>query len=860
MDTKKELDHLLDYLTAGSPAADTLKNILKTTSGCLLSAMEEIIKQNWSKKKKKIPEDILYSATVVTKNIFKDIKNQTEEEKKAITLLFSLSKNKNTLNDDVKLIVSNEYIWPENKLEALKKQLEFYPISKSLQLLVECYTTTTRDPRISWNIEDLIYNHLKNKAHSLHSVRSALSAIREQMNMSEIIEIILLRGIDNLSGFKKPLKKKLTDFLSKNFSLYWDVYLSILAKDKNHDFIDLIFSFDDDALSRLLISIIYQTDKQETLVDYIKAHETKEFAAKIFAIFVKNLGTAPTYLMEKLLFSFSIFWIDQLLPYMNSKDGSIQEILVRLLRGIRKMPHPIRWVDQLLPYIDHENISIQIEILGLLKDVQDISRENDIVKKTIRNKIKSKVDSIKNIAIEILEQHEHQKALLPILSIINRKNWDEIDALDLSILDQVANSHVIPFNPKFFLETTNRFPFTLTQDQKAASEEIIHDMWGNERMYRLLQGDVGSGKTEVILLNMAHVIAQQKQCAFLCPTQILATQQFEKCKNFFPPETSIALLTGATSPEKRKQIIADIKTGKTSILIWTHSILDDTMAFKNLALSVIDEQHKFWVIQRSKILRQNCHALEISATPIPRSLSLKEHGLIDITSIKQLPAWRKQPKTSVIHSWERNILMENINERLHAWEQIYRVCKTITSPNYTSVHDIYQELLQKFPTHRLWILHGDKSAKTNQHTLNEFIAGKIDILISTTMIESGLDIPNAKSIVIENAETYWLSQLHQMRWRVSRDSRQWFCYLCTDVLEKETDHDDYRWIRKVDYRTIDTSTGQKIQSSKKKNETISLQKKKIQTLLDCFDGYEIAEIDLELSGWGDIKGIRQRGK
>jgi primosomal protein N' len=849
----------LSYLVWDSPAWKTVKNILRWSKTDLLLAIRESISNKWKKNFSRDNPDLVDGALKISKDIILSDKFTNDLViNEAIFLTLSFSNGK-SLIDNLKFIALNNNISSNTRIETINTRMTRYSDDKKLFFLLELYWTKNiswdferklkenilnninkwnrsidkklflllklyKNKQFSWLssiIKDLIVEELKNKKHSISNISKVLTNIWSDLYISSKIDIFLLRWIKNFPWLSWKLKSEINMLLNPDW-----------PKDHGENiykdwFVEMIFYFDDNSLIWSLILAFYKkfgyrndTDK---LLNYFKKNDNKKFWINILNLFVNNWVNIDIKFWKVFISCFSC---------IQAKD--------------------------LIVFIDHDDIKIQRIILALINNLNKLDWNKNEIKNPIRKKIKSKDPYVRWFAVDILEKNEHQKALLPVLSIINRANRSEIDNLDLSILDQVCNSHLINFDKDLFKESSNRFPFVLTPDQINCSMEIIKDMWWDERMYRLLQWDVGSWKTEVLLMSMQHVINSSKQCVFLCPTQILASQQFQKCRNFFPPNIEVALLTNNTSKKEKERILRNLEEWKIHVLVWTHSILDKDINFKDLALAVIDEQQKFGVIQRSNILRQNCHALEITATPIPRSLSLRNIWLIDVSSIKQLPEWRKNPETVLINSEARENLMKDIKEKISEWKQIYRVCKSINSSNYKSVYDVYDELNKQFSEYKIWIMHWNQTSKNNQNVLNDFMNWNINILVSTTMVESWLDIANAKVIVVENAESYWLSQLHQMRWRVSRDNRQWYCYLCTDVMRFDTVRKESLWGRDVSYSIKDNITWKIIYSSREKNITIKNQQEKIDTILECFDWYEIAERDLRLSGWWEIKWIKQR--
>lgn len=387
----------------------------------------------------------------------------------------------------------------------------------------------------------------------------------------------------------------------------------------------------------------------------------------------------------------------------------------------------------------------------------------------------------------------------------------------------------IPFNLEKIQNFLANLPFTLTNAQKKSAWEIFQDMEKTTPMNRLLQGDVGSGKTMVAALAAYEIALAGHQIALLAPTAILATQHYENLKKLLEPfKITVALLTGAT--KNKKNLKDNIKNGNISLVIGTHALLTDDTEFKNLALVVIDEQHRFGVEQRQKLALKSPnlvapHLLTMTATPIPRSLQLTVFGDLDVSVIGELPKGRQPVKTKIIREIDTKIhLYPQIIDTIKNRHQIYWVCKAIDdnpTTETTSVKKRTAKLQQLFPKFKIEYLHGRMKPAEKDDIMNRFSAGQIDILVSTTVIEVGVDVPNASLMVIENAESYGLAQIHQLRGRVGRGNVASFCYLLTSG-----DTEPTRRLRELENST---------------------------------DGFHLAEIDLKLRGPGEIYGALQHG-
>ena len=374
-----------------------------------------------------------------------------------------------------------------------------------------------------------------------------------------------------------------------------------------------------------------------------------------------------------------------------------------------------------------------------------------------------------------------------------------------------------------------KLPFELTVSQKKVLEEINIDLKSQTRMFRIIQGDVGSGKTIVALLAVANIIEGKYQCAFMSPTEILANQHYKSAKKIFK-ETNfkIEFLSGKTDLKKRKEILNNLKDGNIDLIIGTHALFQKKINFKNLGLAIIDEQHKFGVKQRSELALKggtNCDVLLMSATPIPRTMMMSLYGDMDISKITEKPSKRKKILTLSKPEKKINELYPFIKKQIKDKNQVFWVCPLIEESSfldYSSAKKKFNIINIKFPN-EVGLIHGALDKFEKENVLNDFLKKKISILVSTTVIEVGIDFPNANLIVIENANKFGLSQLHQLRGRVGRGEKQGTCIL----LFKE---------------------------SLSKNAI-----KRIKILKESDDGFYIAEEDLRLRGFGDLVGYQQSG-
>ena len=384
------------------------------------------------------------------------------------------------------------------------------------------------------------------------------------------------------------------------------------------------------------------------------------------------------------------------------------------------------------------------------------------------------------------------------------------------------------FDNDFSNNIQKRLNYELTNDQTNALNEINKDLKSEEKMFRLLQGDVGSGKTIVALISCLNVVNSGYQVAFMAPTEILAYQHYKLAQSLIKDKMKIGFLTSKTDYSERKKIINDLETSKLDILFGTHSVFQEKINYKKLGLVVIDEQHKFGVKQRKKLSDKggkNCDVLVMSATPIPRTMIMTVFGDMDVTIIKQKPKNRKPVKTYSKVDSKLNEIIDFTKNQIKKGNQIFWVCPLIEESKKVDHQSAVQRYkgLQKIFKDRAGLLHGSLDKIDKDKILNKFLNRKIDILISTTVIEVGIDFPNANVIIIENSNKFGLSQLHQLRGRVGRGDKESFCILMF-----------------------------------KKNLSKNA-RKRINILKENNDGFKISEEDMKLRGYGDLLGFKQSG-
>ncbi|MCK5460745.1 ATP-dependent DNA helicase RecG [Candidatus Gracilibacteria bacterium] len=427
-----------------------------------------------------------------------------------------------------------------------------------------------------------------------------------------------------------------------------------------------------------------------------------------------------------------------------------------------------------------------------------------------------------------------------------RLGFEEIFEIQLRVMQskifrekQKENLFPVPFSADQIKEDFKNLPFTLTLAQKKSLKDILFDLEKNRPMHRLLQGDVGAGKTIVAFLSALQVLRSGFQVAILAPTEILAKQHFESFLSFIEPfskknkksllgeQFPCELLTGSTKEKEKKNIKQRLKNDDIKVIIGTHAILTEDTVFKNLGLAVIDEQHRFGVKQRTILSQNLSHILSMTATPIPRSLALTIYGDQDLSIIDEKPAGRKDIVTRIIIDEKtRNLMTKFIDDQILKNRQIFWVCPLREESEKLDLRNVKNEFLHisqdLFPHRRVQFLHGKMKPKEKAEIMRQFQAHEFDILVSTSVIEVGVDIKNSTVMVIENSERFGLSQLHQFRGRIGRNNMQSYCFLMVDSPEQKTT--------------------ERLRAMEKSN-----------------DGFHLSEVDLRLRGAGEIYGIKQSG-
>ena len=421
-----------------------------------------------------------------------------------------------------------------------------------------------------------------------------------------------------------------------------------------------------------------------------------------------------------------------------------------------------------------------------------------------------------------------------------RLKFEELFYLQLSLLKQkyvrsrAEQGILMPRVGDAFNRCYEALPFPLTGAQKRVITEIRNDMKSGHQMNRLLQGDVGSGKTMVAVLTALIAIGNGYQACIMAPTEVLAQQHFKNIQKFLAPTgVRSALLTGSSKTSERREIHAGLEDGSIGIIVGTHALIEDNVIFRNLGLAIIDEQHRFGVEQRSRLWRKaSCgtppHVLVMTATPIPRTLAMTLYGDLDVSVIDELPPGRKPVKTIHATDSKRPALYKFMKDEIAKGRQVFIVYPLINETeklDYQSLEAGAEEIMQKFPfpDYKTAVVHGKQLNDVKQFNMDAFAAGRADILVATSVIEVGVDVPNASVMVIESAERFGLSQLHQLRGRVGRGSEKSWCVLMTGhKLSKESRH-------------------------------------RIELMCATENGFELAEEDMKMRGPGDLEGTQQSG-
>ncbi|MDR0428897.1 MAG: ATP-dependent DNA helicase RecG [Tannerellaceae bacterium] len=470
--------------------------------------------------------------------------------------------------------------------------------------------------------------------------------------------------------------------------------------------------------------------------------------------------------------------------------------------------------------------NLQYTLLNLLKWELSETIPTDVLEKT---RLISRTEAINNI-------HFPQSAD-KLKNAQLRLKFEELFFIQLNILQTAAYRKkklkgltFATVGDAFNTFYKKHLPFELTDAQKRVIREIRADMGSGRQMNRLLQGDVGSGKTLVALLSMLLAIDNTYQACMMAPTEILANQHYATVMDFLGDmDVKVALLTGSTKKKERDKLLPAIASGEIDIVIGTHALIEETVVFSSLGLAIVDEQHRFGVEQRAQLWRKNTtipHVLVMTATPIPRTLAMTLYGDLDVSVIDQLPPGRKPILTLHRYDNKKKELYEFLRKEIRLGRQVYVVYPLIEGSeklDYKNLEEGFEVFKEVFSEYNVCMVHGRMKALEKDTEMQKFISGEAQILMATTVIEVGVNVPNASVMVIESAERFGLSQLHQLRGRVGRGAEQSYCILVSSYkLSKDT-------------------------------------RKRLEIMVNTNNGFEIAEADLRLRGHGDLEGTRQSG-
>ena len=505
------------------------------------------------------------------------------------------------------------------------------------------------------------------------------------------------------------------------------------------------------------------------------------------------------------------------------------------------------------PEIDVYKPEAEIKGLQGVYYITETLRNRSFTSRNIRQLVENLLSSVKLIDETLPDEIIRANHLMPLDAALRnihrpesvqalnkaqeRLKFDELFFLQLNILryTKQRNSSLQGFTfngvgEPFMNFYNNHMPFPLTGAQKRVIKEIRNSMRTGRQMNRLLQGDVGSGKTLVAFLTILIAVGNGYQGCIMAPTEILATQHFATINAMAEKiGVTVALLTGSTRKKEREQIHASLQYGSLNILIGTHAVIEDNVLFRNLGLVVIDEQHRFGVAQRAKLWKKNAvppHVLVMTATPIPRTLAMTIYGDLDVSVIDELPPGRKPVQTLLRYDNHRNSVNRFIGQQLQQGRQVYIVYPLIHESEKLDLRNLeegYQQVCETFPDRKVCFVHGEMKPSEKDYQMQLFVTHQADIMVATTVIEVGVNVPNASVMVIENSERFGLSQLHQLRGRVGRGADQAYCILMSNP-------------------KISADT-----------------RKRLELMTETSDGFVIAEADMKFRGPGDMEGTQQSG-
>lgn len=606
---------------------------------------------------------------------------------------------------------------------------------------------------------------------------------------------------------------------------------------------DLLRTFPFRYIDRSSIQLISEVQSSSAYVQILAKVISSQVSGKRLSVFVQDQSGT----MEMVFFKGVKYTYDRLKP------GSVFLFFGKpsIFNGKLNMVHP---------EIDNPPSGGSVNFSGTLTGVYnstDRLKNGGVTGKVMNRLMAEAIDmAISDVEETLPEYILREKALVPLKYAIRnvhfpadqaalekaryRLKWEELFLLQLSLLKQKyvrSRSAVgIPM-PKVgaaFNACYNALPYELTGAQKRVIKEIRSDMMSGHQMNRLLQGDVGSGKTMVAVLTALIAVGNGYQACIMAPTEVLAQQHYANISKYLAPTgVRCELLIGSTTKAARRPVLSGLADGSVGIIIGTHALIEDTVVFRNLGLAIIDEQHRFGVEQRARLWAKGAggvppHVLVMTATPIPRTLAMTFYGDLDVSVIDEMPPGRKPVQTMLIGEGKRPALYNFMKKEIAAGRQVFVVYPLIFESeklDYQNLEAGYEDIVSRFPfpPYKVAIVHGQQTSEVKRFNMDAFAAGRANILVSTTVIEVGVDVPNASVIVIESAERFGLAQLHQLRGRVGRGSEKSYCVLMH---------------------------GNKVSKESRK---------RLELMCATENGFDLAEEDMKMRGPGDLEGTQQSG-
>lgn len=606
---------------------------------------------------------------------------------------------------------------------------------------------------------------------------------------------------------------------------------------------DLLRTFPFRYIDRSSIQLISEVQSCSAYVQILAKVISSQVSGKRLSVFVQDQSGT----MEMVFFKGVKYTYDRLKP------GSVFLFFGKpsIFNGKLNMVHP---------EIDNPPSGGSVNFSGTLTGVYnstDRLKNGGVTGKVMNRLMAEAIDmAISDVEETLPEYILREKALVPLKYAIRnvhfpvdqaalekaryRLKWEELFLLQLSLLKQKyvrSRSAVgIPM-PKVgaaFNACYNALPYELTGAQKRVIKEIRSDMMSGHQMNRLLQGDVGSGKTMVAVLTALIAVGNGYQACIMAPTEVLAQQHYANISKYLAPTgVRCELLIGSTTKAARRPVLSGLADGSVGIIIGTHALIEDTVVFRNLGLAIIDEQHRFGVEQRARLWAKGAggvppHVLVMTATPIPRTLAMTFYGDLDVSVIDEMPPGRKPVQTMLIGEGKRPALYNFMKKEIAAGRQVFVVYPLIFESeklDYQNLEAGYEDIVSRFPfpPYKVAIVHGQQTSEVKRFNMDAFAAGRANILVSTTVIEVGVDVPNASVIVIESAERFGLAQLHQLRGRVGRGSEKSYCVLMH---------------------------GNKVSKESRK---------RLELMCATENGFDLAEEDMKMRGPGDLEGTQQSG-